>query len=510
MALLTPVHTSDALTFDVLRDRLVEGWRRAAGSGRPGLVSIGERVPALDPLIAFAHAEGRQRSYWEHQEPNRTTSLALTGIGAAHTIVAGGEARFAGTDQAWRELLDGALIDTPEAETDGRWGSGPILMGGFSFDPLQPRTAPWAGFPDGMLVLPRLTLAASDAGCLLTLNCVLSPASNVESEATALLRLRDWLLDLPSILEERTDTEQPLPALEDVLPAARWQAMVAETAREIRRGRYTKLVLARQARLPLPPRGGRAGARAVQALRRLRAGYPGSFLFAIAVPHGPTGDGGNQSGGESIFLGATPERLLRLQRGTVEATVLAGSARRGATADEDRRLGQELLASAKDRHEHAVVATMLREALAPLCRTLEVPPAPTLLPLPTVQHLYTPIHGQLEGTRSVLDLVARLHPTPAVGGYPRQEALAAIRAREALDRGWYGAPVGWLDHQGQGEFAVAIRSALLHPAPTSGREQATLQALLFAGCGIMGDSDPAREYAESMLKLQVMRAALAG
>jgi menaquinone-specific isochorismate synthase len=124
----------------------------------------------------------------------------------------------------------------------------------------------------------------------------------------------------------------------------------------------------------------------------------------------------------------------------------------------------------------------------------------SLMKLRNVQHLFTPIVGRVDRGRSILDLVARLHPTPAMGGFPREPALEIIRRFEGMDRGWYAAPVGWMDARGEGEFAVAIRSALLHGA----------EATLFAGCGLVVGSDPEREYAESCLKLRPVLAALGG
>jgi isochorismate synthase len=161
-------------------------------------------------------------------------------------------------------------------------------------------------------------------------------------------------------------------------------------------------------------------------------------------------------------------------------------------------LGEQLLASAKDRHEHEVVVRTVVEALGPLCDQLDVGATPSLLKLGNVQHLYTPVTGHLCSACTLLNVVERLHPTPAVGGRPREAALALIREREGFDRGWYGGPVGWIDQRGEGEFAVAIRSALLHGT----------QATLFAGCGIVADSDPEREYAEAALKLKPMLSAL--
>lgn len=177
---------------------------------------------------------------------------------------------------------------------------------------------------------------------------------------------------------------------------------------------------------------------------------------------------------------------------------LAGSMGRGASPEEDERLADELLGSAKDRTEHAIVASAIREMLAGVCSEIDVAAAPTLMTLPNVRHLATPISGRVFPGRTILDLVEQLHPTPGVGGYPRDAALALIRSEERLDRGWYAGPVGWMDARGDGEFAVGIRSALL-----SG-----LEATLFTGCGIVAASDPDREYDESRWKLRPVLHAL--
>lgn len=182
----------------------------------------------------------------------------------------------------------------------------------------------------------------------------------------------------------------------------------------------------------------------------------------------------------------------------MQTTCLAGSYPRGTCDDSDRRLAAELLADPKERNEHALVRSALADALGAFCDRLEMPEMPSVLKLPNVQHLCTPISGRITAGRSLLRIVERLHPTPSVGGEPRAAALRFIRAREQLDRGWYAGAVGWVDHRGDGEFAVAIRAALLHGG----------EATLFAGCGIVADSDPEREFAESCIKLTPMLTAL--
>ena len=517
---LTPV----ASTRMALGRILAQAIERARRLGRPVLASHTEWTERRDPLALFAAAEGlgATRLFWEHREDD-AAGRSISGLGAAHRVIAEGPARFGEAGSGWDALLADALIALPDDAP--RWGAGPLLLGGFRFDPLAPRSEAWAAFPDGLLILPRLTLVWADGDrCLLTLNALVAPNTDPLAAAEALLALRDQALDLPApdtawdglarnaaggfghqtIARGHEDSLSATQHLEakDVLPAGAWQGAVADTARQIREGRYEKVVLARQVRLRSPQPFDAAAA-----LERLRDRFPSAFLFAVGVPEA--------NGEEALFLGATPERLIRLEGDLLETSVLAGSTRRGATPDEDRALGQSLLASAKDRHEHQVVATMLHKALAPLSRRLEIAATPSLLRLANVQHLHTPVRGLLIGGHSILDLVARLHPTPAVGGMPREAALLAIRECEAMDRGWYAAPVGWIDRHGEGEFAVALRSALLHnaapqPQVPSGGPEGESDALLFAGCGIMGDSDPEREYAESALKLRAMFAALEG
>jgi isochorismate synthase len=268
--------------------------------------------------------------------------------------------------------------------------------------------------------------------------------------------------------------------LEDTLPADFWQSLVTNATDQIQAGMIEKVVLARNVELradrPLD---------IPAAIERLRRDYPDTFIFAVAR-------------GGRTFLGASPERLVSLRNGVVSASGLAGSAARGATPAEDDRLGAELLASAKDRAEHDFVVQMILEELTAICDDVYASTEPSLMKMRNVQHLFTPIHGRIHNGRTIFDLVERLHPTPAVGGRPRDIALDWIRRHEHLDRGWYAGPVGWVDARGDGEFAVALRSALAdHDS-----------ALLYAGCGIVAGSDPEREYNESRLKLRPMLSAL--
>jgi len=457
-----------------LHARLAAGLRQAQRTGRPALVSTVLRAPQCDPLDFFARGASLadERFFWS----NPGAEYAIAGVDAAWTLVVTGGGRFADATAAWSALCADALIDDPF----GVPGAGPLLMGGFSFDPLRPATPLWEGYPDGLLVLPRYVLTSADGAAWLTLNAVIEPDSTFYAEAELVSRIYDLFDGDP--LAAMLAPAGRIRRSEDVMPAEQWQAIVGQVEQNLRRGELGKVVLARQVHVE-----GQDLFDPAVVLARLRADYADCFIFAVARS-------------DRCFLGASPERLVRLRDGAVRATCLAGSIARGATPEQDQRLGAELMASAKDRAEHEFVVRAICDALADVCgEQLSAGPL-SLMKLRNVQHLFTPIVGRVAGGRGILDLVARLHPTPAMGGVPREPALEIIRRFEDMARGWYAAPVGWMDARGEGEFAVAIRSALLHGA----------EASLFAGCGIVAGSDPDREYAESCLKLRPMLAALGG
>jgi menaquinone-specific isochorismate synthase len=268
------------------------------------------------------------------------------------------------------------------------------------------------------------------------------------------------------------------------LDPASWCSAVATAVRRIRAGDLEKVVLARDllvtSDVPLEPR---------RLLHRLAARFPDCWTFSA--------DG---------LLGATPELLLRRRGRELSSRVLAGTAPRGAGA-EDERLAAALLGSAKDRGEHALAVDSLVATLRPWCSSLDVPAEPSLLTLANVRHLATDIRGVQRrtgrrGGAGLLDLVGAVHPTAAVGGTPTDAAVALIAEVEGMDRGRYAGPVGWLDARGDGEFGLALRCAEVAPDGAWAR--------LFAGCGIVADSDPAAELAETQAKFAAVQAALEG
>lgn len=497
---------------------------RARALDRPVLAWATLPIPVLDLVDVFERSRALAADAVLWAQPGE--GFGLVGVGAAWSVEADGPQRFSSVDEAWKALVADAVGEGPlgdaraegpraDARGGGRpagvRGAGPVAIGGFAFASDGPVAPEWAAFPAGALVVPRVTVAASGGGCWLTLAALVRPEEDrpppVGESLVSILEavMVNPVGVAPDAVSVAPDPVGLPPAAVGVAPNApsgpagraapsatrlvieeipapeAWKAAVAGAARAVRNGAFGKVVLARAVRV----HDGRLDP--IAAVRRLSAGYPGCTVFAAAR-------------GEQCFLGATPERLVRLDGGRVRATALAGSAPRGTTDEDDRRLGAMLLASAKDRIEHALVVDALREALAVVCEELTVGPGPALLKVRNVQHLCTPVEGRLRDRRTVLDLVSRVHPTPAVGGFPRDAAAMWIGRHEGLARGWYAGPIGWMDAAGEGEFAVAIRSALVGEA----------EALLFAGCGIVGDSDPEEEYAESWLKLRPVLSALGG
>jgi len=343
--------------------------------------------------------------------------------------------------------LGSALTLTPEQAASWR-GPGPLLIGGLCFDERAPSSALWRAFGKGRFFVPERLITTH--GEIITRASDQAPADDDDDDGVTRTRLG--------------------------LSPEGWQALVGDVACGIRRGDLglRKVVLARATQA-------RTRTSIEDALKYLARTYPTCTIFAFA-----------SSG--ACFLGATPERLVTLRAETATTMALAGSAPRGASPDEDGAIGHRLLHDPKERTEHAVVVDAVRAALAPFSTRLMADAEPRLEKLPNVQHLCTPIRAQVKPHHGVLDLVRRLHPTPAVGGFPREAALALIAQREHLDRGWYAAPFGWVDAHGDGEFVVALRSGVVRDSV----------ATLFAGCGIVGGSDPATEYAEAGWKLRPM------
>lgn len=440
----------------------------------------------LDPIALFAAARELDLEAALWLQP--ADGLALVGIGRAWCVEPAGPARFGEASRAWRELLArGGGGPRPGGGRDRAGGlprgAGPVLLGGLGFSGRPPAAGEWSAFGPASLVLPALVHAATPGGSFLT---AAVPAAAGEAAGAALARLGErlagralQLAPAPGALVAQP-AGAPLSPVEEQPDRPAWDRLVGLFAGAVGRGRLDKVVLARRVLLRSPRE-----LDPVNALRRLAAAGPESTTFAFVR-------------GGATFLGATPERLVRTEGRSFRTVAIAGSAARGSDEAEDARLAAALLASDKEREEHGIVVEMLRRALAPLAESLQVAPRPGVLRLRHVQHLVTPLEGTLREEAGLLAVAERLHPTPAVGGEPRAEALDLIAEHEGFERGWYAGPVGWLGSDGDGELMVALRCGVV-----AGRE-----AALYSGCGIVADSDPAREWDESRMKLRPVASAL--
>lgn len=452
--------------------------RLAAAPSTLGSATI--PVAAFDPIGLYAAAAelGLEAALWFRPADD----IALVGIGRAWSVGADGPGRFGAVDAAWRDLIASmGPIDAPDGGADLPGGVGPVLLGGLGFSGRSPEPGdPWEPFGAASLVLPELVAARAGGGHWLTgtTGDPGAPAELVRTWERLGARARD-LTPAPGGLVARP-VVAPLAIVDERPDAPAWGRAVGLFAGAVGRGRLDKVVLARRVDLASP-----IELDVVNALRRLAASAPESTVFAFRR-------------GDRTFLGATPERLVRTDGRAFRTVAIAGSTARGADAGEDAVLGAELLASDKEREEHAVVVASIRERLAPIAERLDIEAEPRVMVLRHVQHLVTEIEGVLRERESLLALAERLHPTPAVGGEPRDLALALIDEHEGFDRGWYAGPIGWLGADGDGELMVALRSGLVE------RTRATL----YAGCGIVADSDADREWEESRMKLRAVASAL--
>jgi isochorismate synthase len=436
-----------------------------------------DRTPDLIDLVSAARDNGREVLLIERPMPD---AVSVAALGKAYDIVAakGGVAledargkvvdfevgadRLLAASRLWRRVRES--LAGPGTATPVR---GPIAVGGFAYRPDREPGEPWSGFPALLLRVPALavtrvrgrtyaTAASADAEALLELG---EAANETGLRAPAARRL------------EVTAVRNPMA----------WTAAVESAAARLRAGDAAKVVLARE----VLARGDGVVSAAMVA-RSLRAAYPSCFIYLITGADG------------TAFAGASPELLVRRSAGRAFSQPMAGSVARGATDAEDERLARQLEDSAKDALEHRVVSEFVVDALRPFARSVAARP-PEVVRFTNIQHLATSVTAELsQPPADAMQLAAALHPTPAVGGWPREAANVLIDELEGMERGWYAGAVGWIDGRGDGEFAVALRCGLLWEDG----------ARLYAGVGVMPDSDPARELEETELKFKALLTAL--
>ncbi|MGP4061445.1 isochorismate synthase [Halobacillus sp. H74] len=454
-----------------IEELIGEALQKAHHIGEPLFISIVERIDTQDPFQFFeaGSAVDTHRSFWQSADNDFT----MVGVGKGSQLYAKSEQRFQEVQSLWNELQENAIIH----DDYNKKGTGMVALGGFSFDPFEAETTPWESFPDSQLTIPAYLLTNVDEESYLTINAVIFPEDHPQQIANQILSQRELLFEAEMKAVQLPEIKKTV----EISPED-WKVSVRKATEDIKAGMIEKVVLARELRLSF-----HEDTHITSILRTLAETQSNSYVFAF------------ESNGDH-FIGATPERLAKVDERKLVSTCLAGTTPRGRSEEEDMLLGQELLADPKNRQEHQFVVEMIREAVEACGSQIEIPEAPILYPLKNLQHLYTPVKAILDQGYTLLDVIEKLHPTPALGGMPQKKSVSYIREHETLNRGWYAGPVGWFDTRNNGEFAVAIRSALIQQD----------EASLFAGCGVVEDSDPEAEYEETAVKLQPMRSVLGG
>lgn len=452
------------------------------------IISISLEIEPVDPLIIFDqiaqpnefnfYIERRdlhKRNYSESDKNSITRSVSgIAAIGSAIHLQVEGTNRFAAAKAFIQNVLEKTIIagDTHHPL------AGPHFFCGFTF--FDHNSDANFHFPAATIFLPKWQISYQENRCIAVLNLALHSELHLESTVDdlwqTLQRIRSTRYELlsPPLMH------QELLKQRNVTDTHHFKRAVLSALDSIHTGTLNKVVLAHAVDIfsPIP-------FHLVRSLNNLRKLHPDCYIFAFS-------NGKGQS-----FMGASPERLISLRDRHLLTDALAGSAPRGKNTCEDAHLANTLLNNTKEIHEHQVVLEFITRQLCQLGLTPQAAPL-RLLQLSNIQHLQTPIQARVPDGIHLLDAVAELHPTPAVAGVPREIACEHIRRFESFERSLYAAPIGWVDHQGNGEFAVGIRSALIDGC----------QARLYAGAGIVSGSAPEREMAEVQLKLQALLAAL--
>jgi salicylate biosynthesis isochorismate synthase/menaquinone-specific isochorismate synthase len=459
-----------------LAGRLQAAVKRARRSGEQTLATVSLPLAAhVDPTAVACASRRPDEPWFVFEQPDRGHA-ALTGLGEAIVLQADGRERFEQVASRWRALSAGAV------------GEGAVAVGGFSFAPDGGASPHWHGYAPASLIVPEVTLTRREAPGPGDFSGEGGGRPVVSMALTALASPDDVHEDLLARLLARVEEleQRPLPLLDPApsgrfqvagaMPPEHFESAVARASELIGHGGLQKIVLAREVQVHAPSAYDPAAVLGV-----LREEFPSCFTFCVGR-------------GDAAFLAASPELLLRREGHRVSTLALAGSTRRSADPAVDDHLGEQLLRDESYREEHAIVARRIERMLRPHAVWVAAAPEPTLVRIANIQHLATPIRAQLARPIDALGLAALMHPTPAVGGEPLDRAAPLIPALEGLDRGWYAGPVGWTDATGDGEFCVALRCALLRGSV----------ARCYAGNGIVRDSVPAAELAETEVKLQAL------
>lgn len=453
-------------TFETTLRKVIQSLKPSESK----LISFTKKIEPVNPLHFFeaGYSLHMNRSFWMSTIDN----FAVVGIGEAYSIKQN-KADTQGLQEKWDNLLQKSITNNPYSVP----GTGILAIGGMDFDPLKPKTSLWEKFNSSNLRIPMFLLTVNQGEYYVTTNVYVNGNDSEVAINEKLIGIEKELF-----VHYEIPGHSPTIVNREVIQPSKWKKTVKLATNTMAQGYVDKIVLARELRLDFEER-----VHVTDILNGLIETQPTSYIFAF-----------EQDG--DCFVGATPERLVKVENNQILSTCLAGTAPRGVNELEDEEIGNQLLTDVKNLEEHDFVVQMIKNSIEEFCEDLVIPDKPVLYKLRNLQHLYTPVRGLLRKGSTILDVVKKLHPTPALGGEPREEALLFIRDHELLDRGWYGAPFGWIDSNQNGEFAVAIRSGLIQGN----------QASLFAGCGVVKDSDPEAEFIETSIKFLPMLTVLGG
>ena len=469
--IILPLNLTESGSAGALQKFLSECQERAGAAKHDQLVSISIEVSALDPLAVLESIfEATERHFYVERPAE---GVALAGAEEVVSFTTRGAGRF----QACQAFIDDTLANAVAVGCADHPFGGPHFFAAFAFEP----DGAEAPFAPASIFVPRWQVATRGGCTVAVANLLISPGTPVDLVAQKVWRAHQKFSSFDYASPAFSDLAPGAVTLADSESEERYRQAVTGALTEIGRGDYRKIVLARTREL-----GTERAFHPLRVLNGLRQRFPDCFAFSVANGQGAS------------FIGASPERLLEVRGGKLRTEALAGSARRGTGASEDAAFAAALLRDEKELREHRMVVEFITAQLRAIGLAPRSSTHPALRRFANVQHLHTAIEAALDGGNRLLAVADRLFPTPAVGGTPREAALPRIAALEGFVRGLYAGALGWIDHRGDGELLVGLRSALIE-----GRT-----ARLYAGAGIVAGSTPEEELAETDLKFRAMEEAL--
>ena len=477
---VVPYRSNLFQTHQEIHRFLITCQEQSSQDNQTKIASLSLEIDPVDPLVLLDKIATSDRIHFYYENPiKRESTIAFDNV-ILHE--SNSHQRF----YEAQNFIDFWLKHTLSIGAQGLGFTGPHFLCRFTFfeQPLIENSP----FPASSVFLPRFQVIQRQENYSIVINLAVNAYSNAAVMADEIWKV---FKEIRSFSHQTFRGTHRSPSLngqysypnshQSVLNLGNFKSAVASALKVIQDKKLHKVVLAHAVDVTAS-----APFQLAASLNNLRTLHPDCYVFS-------TSNGGGQT-----FLGASPERLISVSQQQLVTDALAGSAPRGSTPLEDAALANRLLYSQKERHEHRVVVDFINQQLTQLGLQPQFFPTPGLLQLSNIQHLHTPIRAQLTTRTHPLSILSLLHPTPAVAGAPRELAYQQIRQYEPFERSLYAGPIGWIDHQGNSEFLVGIRSALIQEN----------QARLYAGAGIVAGSNPDKELAEVKLKLKALLEAL--